>query len=822
VHEHICEVIFILKVFAELITTESHMAYIGLRNAISVFDLTLLPGSKITYSFSVALRRLRSRVASLVSMLAQRNAVAPAGELDCSSRQQRKPSSPNLDMSGPIQTSWGVEMQESDISKLEFVCKIGSLGLTTFFDGMLKEQTSWQTKAFGKAWLTSILLTPNAVIVLAQRTSIQIFCAIAGLFLIILVIIRMVDEAGAHVETFRHFKYTSFVSRNGGNYPLTPGVEGFGILHQVQGNCHRLDSAPDILGKVMGKYDSVPHTVFQDGPSIIVSFADKVPFTGWYLESPEGGADTSNFAVYASNHVATGGNGSAGDADSASAIIPPEAWKLVGNPSWPGWEIGKALHLNFKPMSYDLGSSKGTILFEPNAFPEMWMVPRPSFGYGIGGILVVVAALSRKLRWVKPAMLFGMGLGLLSTVVLVAMEYRLRLTPETSHSVLLVLQPCGLMLGMLFEGLESSWPMMAALFLSALASVTDSIVSSMSTQPLGCVLAPRVPLIFIIVTALTIIGQASRLIGIRQAKKLVSKDIQVYDELWKQEVERDTGHLTLNHLGRVVEMLGLNEMDQDESKNARSQAASLRQIGRKFLYVNPAAAPWAKVTDIAPRVTREKCLGDDVIFELQNIMAVPYSLDKANPVRSCDQLYVQGMLVYGILGKKIQEWAAKSQGYVAARPGAPGENKFVKWADVKDEPGAWRMTKWPVLKKTGRMMQKLRRVYKEDASRIADIVRFSLFFDTFTDLTLALGVIVTDFDVKVERVKSRLSLKHDSNATAGYRDVMLNLRVCTKETAMLGCDTHLCEVQLVLKSFGELKTAEGHQRYVMFRDLRGE
>ena len=826
-HEHICEVMFILKNFAELITPESHMAYVGLRNAVSVFDLTILPGSNITYSFCVALKRLRSRASSFFAMTVQRNAVAPAGEpADDSIRLIHKVSSRNPDMSGPIQTSWGVELQESDIRKLEFVCRIGSLGLTSYLDRTLKEQACWQTKAFGKAWPTSILFTPNAVIVLAQRPSIQFFCALAGLSLVIPEIARIVDTSGAHVESFHHFKFTSFVDGKGGRYPLAPGVEGFGVLHQQQGSCYRLDAVPHILDHVKSKYDSVPHTVFQDGPSIIVSFADKVPFTGWYLEIPEGGADTLNFAVYASNHVAASGNGGAGDANPASANILPEAWKLVGTPSWPGLVFGgsSAIRLNFRAVSFDLGSSKGTILFEPYAIPEMSMIPRPTLGVGIGSILVVVAALSRKLRWVRPAMLFGMGLALLSAIALAVMEYRFKPDYNFNHSMLFVLQMCALMIGMLFEGLESSWPMMIAFSLSALISVTDSIVLSISTNPVGYVLSSQVPFVFIIITALAMIGQASRLIGIRQAKRLVSKDIKAYDELWKQEVERDTGQLTLNHLGRVVEMLGLNEMDPEESKNAPSKAESLRQIGRKFLYIDTASAPWAKVTDIAPRFTREKCLGDDVIFELLNVMSVPYSLYKANPVRSCDQLYVQGMLVHGILGKKVLEWAASSQGYVAARPGAsgPGVNNFVKWADIKDEPEVWRKVKWPLLKKSGRMRQKLRRVYKGDASRLADIVRFSLFFDTFTDLTLALGVIVTDFDVKVERVKSRLSLKHDGNATAGYRDVMLNLRICTKETAMLGCDTHLCEVQLVLKSFGELKTAEGHQRYVMFRDLRGE
>jgi hypothetical protein len=30
------------------------------------------------------------------------------------------------------------------------------------------------------------------------------------------------------------------------------------------------------------------------------------------------------------------------------------------------------------------------------------------------------------------------------------------------------------------------------------------------------------------------------------------------------------------------------------------------------------------------------------------------------------------------------------------------------------------------------------------------------------------------------------------------------------------------QVQLILKSFGELRNAQGHERYVKFRDMRGE
>ena len=38
---------------------------------------------------------------------------------------------------------------------------------------------------------------------------------------------------------------------------------------------------------------------------------------------------------------------------------------------------------------------------------------------------------------------------------------------------------------------------------------------------------------------------------------------------------------------------------------------------------------------------------------------------------------------------------------------------------------------------------------QNDVSRLVDISRHTIFFETFTDLTMCLGEIVTDFDVKV-------------------------------------------------------------------------
>ena len=46
---------------------------------------------------------------------------------------------------------------------------------------------------------------------------------------------------------------------------------------------------------------------------------------------------------------------------------------------------------------------------------------------------------------------------------------------------------------------------------------------------------------------------------------------------------------------------------------------------------------------------------------------------------------------------------------------------------------------------------------------------------------------------------------HKAAQSAGYRNVALNLRMVNVEAQKLGIETHIAEVQLLLKSFAELK-----------------
>jgi len=89
-------------------------------------------------------------------------------------------------------------------------------------------------------------------------------------------------------------------------------------------------------------------------------------------------------------------------------------------------------------------------------------------------------------------------------------------------------------------------------------------------------------------------------------------------------------------------------------------------------------------------------------------------------------------------------------------------------------------------------------------------------------LNQCLEALERDEHVVVERIKNRMDPSYDASLTVGYRDVMVNLRIVSAESRYLGLDMHVCEVQLVLQRFAELRHDEGHDRYIRLRNARGE
>mmetsp|Transcript_41922 Transcript_41922/g.102808 ORF Transcript_41922/g.102808 Transcript_41922/m.102808 type:complete len:161 (+) Transcript_41922:3-485(+) len=147
---------------------------------------------------------------------------------------------------------------------------------------------------------------------------------------------------------------------------------------------------------------------------------------------------------------------------------------------------------------------------------------------------------------------------------------------------------------------------------------------------------------------------------------------------------------------------------------------------------------------------------------------------------------------------------------------------YVTWEDVLKRPELADKIRWGRLKSLQRAFEKLSRAYHGDASRLVDLCRQHIVFDSVGDLTQCLGKIITDDNVWLVLIKNRMDLHYDSSRSAGYRDVTVLLQFNTPEAIAMACETHICEVQLVLRRISDLKRDDGHARYIKFSNARAE
>ena len=75
------------------------------------------------------------------------------------------------------------------------------------------------------------------------------------------------------------------------------------------------------------------------------------------------------------------------------------------------------------------------------------------------------------------------------------------------------------------------------------------------------------------------------------------------------------------------------------------------------------------------------------------------------------------------------------------------------------------------------------------------------------DILACLQTLAADAEVQIVRINNKLDEGYDSRVTAGYRDVSLNLRLCTPATRRLGLDGFVCELQLLLIDFARVKVS---------------
>jgi hypothetical protein len=207
----------------------------------------------------------------------------------------------------------------------------------------------------------------------------------------------------------------------------------------------------------------------------------------------------------------------------------------------------------------------------------------------------------------------------------------------------------------------------------------------------------------------------SRYIVINRSHSLVSIDRAKYDALWQSELESEDGYSSIIHLASVVRMLGLDVTDE------KTYNSPMHQAKRQLMYLEPYDK--IKKTQIAPLVTRERVKGEDHLFASLNALYAQRTIDKKSHVQCLGQIYMQAIVANGLMVRKVQQWALKTNGFfrlhdtldrTASQVGSEPQvvrGKFIKWADAKDNPSKVDSIKWPPLKRHRRIIEKLMRVY---------------------------------------------------------------------------------------------------------------
>lgn len=204
----------------------------------------------------------------------------------------------------------------------------------------------------------------------------------------------------------------------------------------------------------------------------------------------------------------------------------------------------------------------------------------------------------------------------------------------------------------------------------------------------------------------------------------------------------------------------------------------------------------------------------------------------ARLVTDLDQLYAQAACCCELLRDKAQALAWESSGMfpVTHRPrqrpiSAKNEQpltEFRRWEDLATQPVARAMVLWTPMKPYYKAMAKAIHHYRGDASRLTDLARETIVFETPADIAKCLRAMVDDHEIEIVRVRSTLDPRGPAAWWAGFKAVYVKLRIVNDVSRNLAASSHVCELILTLKSISQAVSTESYADYVLLRRLQDE
>jgi len=191
------------------------------------------------------------------------------------------------------------------------------------------------------------------------------------------------------------------------------------------------------------------------------------------------------------------------------------------------------------------------------------------------------------------------------------------------------------------------------------------------------------------------------------------------------------------------------------------------------------------------------------------------------PQTSLSLLLHQAKSLQPFLFEKVRELSLASNG-LFPMTGDDGRSQFIPASEVLANPQLLEKVKWPPLKRIDRIRQKLHRCYNSDVSKLCDLCRATIVHRTAADLLACMDWLMNDEDIHVLRTKNSMDPDSDPQHLSAFRQISVNLMISSEGTKRMGVSMHVAEIQLLLLPFAKIKTLDGHKRYIILRDARGE
>mmetsp|Transcript_32411 Transcript_32411/g.75496 ORF Transcript_32411/g.75496 Transcript_32411/m.75496 type:complete len:1076 (-) Transcript_32411:1022-4249(-) len=193
---------------------------------------------------------------------------------------------------------------------------------------------------------------------------------------------------------------------------------------------------------------------------------------------------------------------------------------------------------------------------------------------------------------------------------------------------------------------------------------------------------------------------------------------------------------------------------------------------------------------------------------------------KMTPVQTLDQAHAQAFLVHDMFVQMVVRLARLHQGKFRL---SAGEGTFGQW---HGGPVSRNRFVLGGLKSVASCVRKLDVAYSRDVSRLVDLCRETIYFDSVANITACLRAIAADEIIEIVRVKSTMDPigvreSEEGALFAGMRFVKVNLKLVGSEEARSLCvDQHVVELLLVLTDIGRVQTEEMRSAYREWRKCK--